>query len=34
MDCFHMAQDMGQVVGSCEHHNNPLDIIKGRECLS
>jgi hypothetical protein len=34
MDGFHMAQKRVQVVGSCEHHNNPLDIIKGGECLS
>lgn len=29
MECFHMAQDKGLVVGSCEHQNKPLAIIKG-----
>ena len=34
MNCFLMAQDRGQVVGSCEHRNKPLDFIKGGQQLS
>jgi hypothetical protein len=33
VDWMHLAQDRESVVGSCEHSNEPLGSIKGREFL-
>jgi len=34
VDCIHLAQDRNQwQAGSCEHGNEPLGSIKGREFL-
>jgi len=30
---IHLAQERGLVAGSCEHDNEPLGSIKGREFL-